>query len=342
MTMKKTTCPKVSIACRTFNASGTIARAIRSVLNQTYENWELIIADDGSSDDTVAIIKQFHDERIRLHVNTSNLGPIGNLNKVFSLCSGTYIAVLDGDDFYRPTKLEKQVNFLETHPDYGAVFSYITCDAKITSNLINRPFHSREDMIREIFFYQNFLAFPTEMFRKELLVHFPEPLIATGDCNFHLQVLFKTKIKIMQESLIKYNTKGNNHVSSWINGNVIFVENVMLLKTFTKLTDLNLFKSTFKGYYEKYGQINAPIDIPYFVARIAIDTPSKSLAGLCLLAELFSDDSYFSHIRKTYNLSYIDYIQIRKGINKSKHKHKLRNFLHNIHKIFFRQGVFLC
>lgn len=331
MTMKKTTCPKVSIACRTFNASGTIARAIRSVLNQTYENWELIIADDGSSDDTVAIIKQFHDERIRLHVNTSNLGPIGNLNKVFSLCSGTYIAVLDGDDFYRPTKLEKQVNFLETHPDYGAVFSYITCDAKITSNLINRPFHSREDMIREIFFYQNFLAFPTEMFRKELLVHFPEPLIATGDCNFHLQTLFKTKIKILEEPLVVYNTQGD-HVSSWINNQVVDTENMLLLKTFTKLTDLELFKSTFRNYYERYGQIKSTADIPYFIARIAIETPQRSASGLYLLAELFLDDAYFNHIRQTYQVSYGDYINIRKGISqpKPKHKHKIRRFFKKI------------
>lgn len=309
----------VSIACRIYNAEGNIAKTIESILNQTYENWELVIVDDNSQDHSQQIIKSYTDKRIKYYRNDSNIGIISNLNKVLSLCKGDYISILDGDDYYYPDKLEKQVKFLNDNPDYGAVFSYldILCDKKnkhkkiILEKLINRPSETREAMLREIFEKENFLAFPTEMFRRELIMNFPGSIIALGDCNFHVHVLLNSKIKVLEKPFVKYSIFGNNNSSGWINNDVITCENIYLLKTFSNISDLELFKSIFKGRYEEYGEPTEIRDIPYFTARIAMDIPHRFFSGLYLLQTIFEDNDYLLYIMNKFNLAYKDYIKLR-------------------------------
>lgn len=311
--------PLVSIACRVYNAEEYIAEAIESILTQTYENWELIIVDDNSTDNTYSIIKHYTDKRIHYYRNNINLGIIGNLNKVLSLCTGEYISILDGDDTYKPTKLEKQVLFLSNHPDYGACFSYLDfivsqknlATQKMVSYLINTPSSSRFQMLRKIFTQENFLAFPTEMFRRELLINFPESIIATGDCNFHIHMLLHTKIKVLEEPLVNYRIRGASNTSQWITKESIECENIYLVKQFAKINDLDIFKETFNGLYEEFGEPDDIRDIPYFITRIAMKIQHRFFSGLYLLQCIFEDKDYFIYIMNKFNVSYKDYIAMR-------------------------------
>lgn len=110
--------PKVSVILAVYNGENYIKDAINSILNQTYSNFELIIIDDGSSDSTATIVKSFTDSRIRF-IEQENTGLAATLNRAINLSNGKYIARQDHDDLSFPLRLEKQVDFLETNPEYA-------------------------------------------------------------------------------------------------------------------------------------------------------------------------------------------------------------------------------
>jgi glycosyltransferase involved in cell wall biosynthesis len=110
--------PKVSVILAVFNGEDYIKDAIDSILRQTYSNFELIIIDDGSKDNTVNIIKDLIDPRIKL-IEQENRGLAASLNRAIEISSGKFIARQDHDDLSLPTRLEKQVRFLEENPEYA-------------------------------------------------------------------------------------------------------------------------------------------------------------------------------------------------------------------------------
>lgn len=118
------TCPEVSIILPTYNRSHLIRRAISSVLNQTYRDFELIIVDDGSTDQTDKVVRGFEDERISYIWHAENLGAAAARNAGIGVAKGTYIAFQDSDDEWLPRKLEMQVKVLENAPqDVGAAYT---------------------------------------------------------------------------------------------------------------------------------------------------------------------------------------------------------------------------
>lgn len=119
--------PLVTVAMSVHNAGSTLKAALRSILWQTFSDWELIVVDDGSTDQTGRILSQFSDSRI--HVVQGKGGRRGlaaRLNQCLELARGKYVARMDGDDIAYPERLERQVRYLEAHPDvdllgHGAV-----------------------------------------------------------------------------------------------------------------------------------------------------------------------------------------------------------------------------
>src|SRR5581483_4753351 len=107
----------VSIAMPFYNAERTLAASIRSILRQTYSDWELLLCDDGSSDSSGDVVRAFRDPRI-VHWRDGNRKQLGaRLNECIERARGTLIARMDADDIAYPERLEKQVRFLQAHPD---------------------------------------------------------------------------------------------------------------------------------------------------------------------------------------------------------------------------------
>lgn len=111
----------VSIIMPSYNTGDYIEASIQSVLAQTYTNWELIIVDDCSTDNTETVIVKFADERIRYFKNEQNSGAAVSRNRAIQKAQGRWIAFLDSDDLWFPEKLEKQLRFME---EKGYAFSY--------------------------------------------------------------------------------------------------------------------------------------------------------------------------------------------------------------------------
>lgn len=107
--------PLVSIGMSVRNSESTLKPALRSILQQTYTNWELLLLDDGSRDETVSIARRYEDPRIRLIADGRGLGLAARLNQAVGLARGAYFARMDGDDISYPERLERQVGMLELH-----------------------------------------------------------------------------------------------------------------------------------------------------------------------------------------------------------------------------------
>lgn len=115
--------PKVSVLMGIYNCEKTLDKSIQSIMEQTFSDWEFIICDDGSSDNSAEIVKKYTeiDKRIKLIKNERNRGLSYTLNHCIKESSGEYCARMDGDDLCNPLRFEKQVNFLDNHPEYGFV-----------------------------------------------------------------------------------------------------------------------------------------------------------------------------------------------------------------------------
>jgi len=111
--------PQISVIMSVYNGETYLKEAIESVIEQTFQNWELIIINDCSTDSTAQILADFSlkDERIKVYTNEVNLKLPASLNKAISLCCGKYIARMDADDICLPNRLEKQYKFMEENQD---------------------------------------------------------------------------------------------------------------------------------------------------------------------------------------------------------------------------------
>lgn len=113
--------PKLSVVMPVYNRENYVSEAIESVLSQTFSDFEFIIIDDKSTDNSVEVIRLFNDERIRLIVNDKNLGRAGSDNKALELIKGNYVAKMDDDDICDCRRFERQIAFLEANPEINVV-----------------------------------------------------------------------------------------------------------------------------------------------------------------------------------------------------------------------------
>lgn len=130
----------VSIIMPAYNSSKYIGQAIESVISQTYKNWELIIVDDDSKDNTLEVIKKYmrEDNRIKCISLKKNYGAAHARNIAIENSKGKYLAFLDSDDLWYPEKLEKQISFMEKNNYYFSCTAYqqITDDNKVLKKII--------------------------------------------------------------------------------------------------------------------------------------------------------------------------------------------------------------
>jgi len=177
----------VSIVTLTYNHERFISQTIESVLAQTYDDWELIIIDDGSTDQTVEVISKFNDPRIHLvsqsHVGLERLSQ--TYNKALSLANGTLIAILEGDDCWPPDKLEKQIKPFE---DLEVVLSFglglhVDENGKVIGKSKGVNFRKVDGIKpRRMFLFGNFITSVTVMIRKDVLL--PEGFIGITGIPF--------------------------------------------------------------------------------------------------------------------------------------------------------------
>lgn len=164
--------PAISIILPAYNAEKYIGQTISSLLNQTFTDFELLVIDDGSTDNTVSIIKNFTDSRIVLIQNEQNLGLVKTLNKAALLSKGKYIARMDADDIALPQRLQLQTEFLETHTTVAATAGWVNFidDNNNPAGIwdLDRQTNTAAQ-IKKALVKENCIAHPTVTIRTEVL-----------------------------------------------------------------------------------------------------------------------------------------------------------------------------
>jgi glycosyltransferase involved in cell wall biosynthesis len=161
--------PLVSIVLPTYNRANLLGRALRSIINQTYSNFEVIVVDDCSNDATEHVVKSFRDERMRYIRNERNMGAVLSRNTGITAGRGKYIAFQDSDDEWLSTKLEKQMNaFNFGTPDLGVVYTSFWLIDKGKKVFVPRSdLKHTEGKIHSDLLWENFVTTPTAVVRKE-------------------------------------------------------------------------------------------------------------------------------------------------------------------------------
>lgn len=151
-----------------YNGREYLATAIRSILAQSYRDFEFLIIDDGSLDGSVEIVKQFHDDRVRLLCNQQQLGVSVTLNKGLELARSQYIARMDADDISAPDRLIRQLELMEKSPEVGVCGSWVRMfNDGGGGQIIRYPLDA--ETIRAYILFNNPLAHPAVMMRREVL-----------------------------------------------------------------------------------------------------------------------------------------------------------------------------
>ncbi len=198
---------RISVLMPVYNAEKYLKNAIDSILSQTNSDFEFIIIDDCSSDSSVSIIESYSDKRIVFLKNEQNSGVAVTLNRGLAVCQGEYVARMDSDDISRPERLEKQLQFLEKHPDVAVV----TCGVRTfcgEHTISDGGWTSIEpEKIKKDLFFSCALAHPTVMMRKEVINslggYVPE-YNGLEDYELWCRVIEKHKIASIGEVLFEY------------------------------------------------------------------------------------------------------------------------------------------
>lgn len=196
-----------------YNAAKFIGTSIESVRSQTYENWELVILNDGSTDATKTIVLDFNDSRIKYFENPKNMGLTYTRNRMLDLSRGEYIAVLDSDDVAYPERFARQVEFLEENPDCavtGSSIDHIDESGKPTGSRWD-VFAPDEEM-PTILFFHNHVAHSTVMMRRNAI---PSPAYREGyapaeDYDLWIRISRNWRIHNERISFVAYRIHQNN------------------------------------------------------------------------------------------------------------------------------------
>lgn len=205
--MAKDVNPLISVLMPVFNGQQYVAEAIESILNQTYKHFELLLLDDGSSDNSEQIIKGFKDSRIVYTKNETNKGLIFTLNRGIGLAKGTYIARMDADDVSVANRFEKQISEFEKDEKLVVCGSFIKTFCNGAEEYISHIPVTNAQILSSIFFACPF-AHPSVMIKKESLLKlnefYREDYKHSEDYDLWSRLVFVGNSKNIPEFLLNY------------------------------------------------------------------------------------------------------------------------------------------
>lgn len=318
--------PKISIFLWSYNHAKYLRESIDSALHQTFSDFELIILDDASTDESWAIINSYSDPRIKAFKNEPNR--LGDFPGVFpQAATGEYLAIHHSDDIWELDKLEKQFAYCNAHPEIGAVFTNAMIIGEqgelfedkdhFYYSIFNQPNRSRHEWLKFFFNHGNALCHPSVLIRKvcyEQCGLYRYGLFQLPDFDMWIRLCLKYEIHVMPEKLIRFRVRDNeqnvsgNQPEKQIRGMYEFYKTLENYKKIEKFDDLvKVFPKA-----EKFNRGNET-DMHFALAMIALEEKPfifTQLFGLDILFELISDPIRCANIKRLYNFDYINFIDL--------------------------------
>ncbi|KQP60671.1 glycosyltransferase [Methylobacterium sp. Leaf108] len=292
--------PTVSVLIKAYNHAPYVRQTIESVLAQPFQDFEIVVTDDGSTDDTLAILQAFDDPRIRLEAHPRNLGISAAMNATIARARGRYLAILNSDDWALPGRLARQVAFLEANPQVSLVFGQPRPVGE--DGLPAAPFNdftvplrfpdfSRRTWLRQFFFEGNCLCAPTAMIRREAYEAagaYDPRFVNLQDLDMWIRMLIAGHgIHVLSEPLSAFRIRDNNANTSAPTVEAMLrlqCEITRILDRFASI-DEDLFREVFG---EEGGPATDPVALR--VAAIAQRQPHTYM-------QRFALDTLYTHAR---------------------------------------------
>ena len=304
---------KISVLLTSYNHANFLKKSIDSILNQTMADFELIIVDDASTDNSWDIIKKYKDSRIIKIRNKKNKGSILTRELVESF-NGKYFAIAHCDDMWKQDKLEKQVQFLEQNKKYAACFTWvklidendyeISDDHYVNFNVENK---NRYEWLNRLFYKGNCLCHPSVLIRTKIQKEeylYARGLGALPDLYRWIKLCIKHEIYVYPEKLSYFRVrKGGKNTSGHNYNNIVRVSFDMykildLYKSLTKHDFFKVFPQSKK--YSKKGYFNQN----YALGRICLDEfelNNYRLFGLNCIYEILQDNNESAILESNYH-----------------------------------------
>lgn len=198
---------QITVLMPVYNSEKYLKEAMESILSQSFRNFEFLIINDGSLDNSFNIISSYKDPRIRLVQNNKNRGLIYSLNKGIKLSKGELIARMDADDISRPDRLEKQVKYMTTHPEVIVCGSDIGVINNIGKFLYYQPTLLRDKQIRNCMVVTCPLVHPSVIYRKNTIVEvggYDTRAYVVEDYDLWVKLMTEGKFSNISEPLLYY------------------------------------------------------------------------------------------------------------------------------------------
>lgn len=239
--------PLVSVIMPSYNKAEYIEKSIESVLSQSYEDFELVIIDDCSTDNSIDVINSIKDRRLKFYKNHSNIGIAENRNRGINLSRGKYIALLDADDISTPFRLEHEVAFLESNLDIDVVYGMSQeIDEHDVISRICSPSYNNPRFVRANLLIKNVIPNGTCMFRKcfikENNIKYRNQMYGIEDYMFWIECSVKGQIMGLPEVYLYWRNYKNNTTNSILKGDTNTNRARKFDEVHKKALDLNGFK----------------------------------------------------------------------------------------------------
>jgi len=316
--------PLVSVILPSYNHEKHVGLAIRSVLSQSFRDYEFLISDDHSTDKTLDVIQMYHDDRIQLHVFSENQGATINHKYLIDIANGKYVALINSDDVWLPNKLEKQVAYLEAHDECACCFSFAEIidedghKLDIYHDVFEKGNRTQAEWFALFFHNGNCLCHPSMLIRTEIyhnLGVYNLSLRQLPDFDMWIRLIKHYNIYIFQEPLVQH----RRFVSSGTNTSSPTMRNSMrdameayyiLSKYFNDVSD-EFFSEAFGKEFRKTGDLTHNelccekffllLDAKFYIPQVSL------LAAINYFFEVYSQDSICNTFRDSYNFRMADF-----------------------------------
>lgn len=313
---------KISIILTSYNHAKYLRESIDSVLNQTFSDFELIIGDDASTDESWEIIQSYTDPRIHaIRYDKPTVGRIINDMLLPGKISSEFIAIHHSDDVWEPQKLEQQIAILENRPEIGAVFTNalpITEDGSPLADTthfyykaFDQPNRSRHEWLNYFFYHGNALCHPSILIRKkcyETCGPYRYGLTQISDFEMWVRLCLQYEIHVLPEKLVRFRVRDNHaNMSSNTQENHIrgLFEYLLLFNDYRHISNyadlVKIFPIAEKYYLEK------EFDVLFSLGMVVLETLAEepfqpaALFGLQLLFEVLNDPNRAKLVKQHYD-----------------------------------------
>lgn len=352
MTGNKT--PLISIIASSFNHEKYVHLFIESVLAQTNPDWELIIVDDCSTDDTVAEIKKFKDSRITFIQQQFNMGVNCALSTAFQKASGKYVVFFASDDMMAPDFIDTVSQTIKQHPNIDVIYPYLQCINE-NNKFIDReilPYNAnRFDILRELFYNQNVMTSPGMIIKHDALARIMPLDIGMSqhhDYQIHIKLLLNSDCYILTKKLVLYripSKKSGMSFATTQSERRCDCEEKFVMDTFLNIKNVDLLAQIFGDDIKPFGKITPEL-IPYILGCLAIQKSQndfKKMWGYNIVAQFINTQKNYALLNKLYSFGYSDFLNLANNFSENIYKQKYNKYkkLFNI-TLFGFGAIVIC